>query len=98
MSQEESPKVQRMRQRSKQITYGKQTKGYQNYVMCVKIEDRVSKNPEHPATPNIHDERSKRSFDGLIKQWRRKLHTWDDVHITYDNIENKYVCHHVSHS
>ena len=33
---------------------------------------------EHPRTPDITQEASKRKFDGIVQAWRRKLHEWDE--------------------
>lgn len=30
-----------------------------------------------PETPDVHKACSKRSFDGLVKKWRRLLHQYD---------------------
>ncbi len=31
-----------------------------------------------PHTPDAYKKMSKRAFDGLCKEWRRKLHEWDE--------------------
>lgn len=38
----------------------------------------------HPRTPNIFEDCSKRCFDGLVRDWRRKLHMWDDPEVRPD--------------
>jgi len=42
-------------------------------------EKRKRYERNHPSTPNIHEECSKRQFDGRVKAWRRMLHKWDNV-------------------
>lgn len=32
---------------------------------------------EHPRTPNVHSNKSKRAFSGLVRVWRRALHAYD---------------------
>ena len=33
---------------------------------------------EHPKTPPKHIKYSRRAWEGLVKCWRKKLHTFDD--------------------
>ena len=87
----ESEDVHRMRQRNKQITYGKQTKAYETYSICVPKSKRQRHNSMHPNTPDIHVQGvSKRRFDGLVKAWRRALHQWDDVIVVWDG--TRFTC------
>lgn len=65
---------QRVRQRLKQIQFGKNTLGYERYISLVPKNKRVKGDPR---TPDIHKNCSKRSWDGLVRQWRRQLHRWD---------------------
>lgn len=44
-------------------------------VNCVRC--RSQRTAAHPRTPNIHKVCSKRSFDGLVRKWRRLLHDYD---------------------
>jgi len=74
---------QRMRQRLKQIEYGKRTVGYQRFIAMVPVASRL---PSHPTTPRPNQKCSKRSWDGQIRKWRRELHKWDPT----DEIEYKY--------
>lgn len=62
-------------QRQKQIDYGKNTLGYERYLELVPRKQR--KKYVHPRTPDIKQVCSKRSWDGQVKQWRRKLHDFD---------------------
>lgn len=60
--------------RQKQIDYGKNTLGYENYLRQVPKEKRAK---EHPKTPPKHIKYSRRAWDGLVKVWRKKLHCFD---------------------
>ncbi|KAJ8722136.1 hypothetical protein PYW08_004538 [Mythimna loreyi] len=63
-----------LQRRQKQIDYGKNTVGYHNYICHVKIDERTK---EHPKTPDKFAKYSRRSWDTLIKLWRKKLHEYD---------------------
>ncbi|GLI71725.1 hypothetical protein VaNZ11_017031 [Volvox africanus] len=69
----------RLAQRQKQIDYGKNTIGYQRYLQQVPKDRRRRKGEQwlDPVTPDIHQNISKRCFDGQIKVWRRALHKYD---------------------
>ena len=60
--------------RQKQIDYGKNTIGYDNYLRMVPKTERTK---DHPRTPQKHIKYSRRAFDGLIKIWRKQLHEFD---------------------
>ncbi|CAG9863940.1 unnamed protein product [Phyllotreta striolata] len=60
--------------RQKQIDYGRNTAGYENYI---KLVPRNERKVEDPKTPNKFMKYSRRGWDGLIKQWRIKLHQYD---------------------
>lgn len=72
---EKDPK--RLQQRQKQIEYGKNTVGYTLYTQAVPKEARQRRNPKHPETPDKTLKCSKRGWDGVVRQWRRRLHAWD---------------------
>lgn len=63
-----------LRRRQKQINYGRNTLAYDNYINTVPRSERKI---DDPKTPNRFQKYSRRAFDGLIKQWRLKLHKYD---------------------
>ncbi|KAK9880036.1 hypothetical protein WA026_008551 [Henosepilachna vigintioctopunctata] len=63
-----------IKRRQKQIDYGKNTIGYDTYTRTV---PRFKREATDPQTPNKYLKYSRRGFDGLIKQWRLKLHKYD---------------------
>jgi histone RNA hairpin-binding protein len=63
-----------LRRRQKQLDYGKNTVGYQNYTERV---PRPQRTKEDPNTPDKFRVYSRRSWDQLIKIWRQKLHAYD---------------------
>ncbi len=54
----------RLAQRQKQIDYGKNTLGYQNYIAAVPKAKRDKFT--HPSTPDINNPVGKRQWDGLV--------------------------------
>lgn len=45
---------------------------------------RNCRKPGDPQTPNKYFKYSRRSFDILIKNWKRKLHKYDNVFVEED--------------
>lgn len=60
--------------RKKQIGYGKNTKAYTKYLETVPKKSRVK--GVHPMTPDKYKKLSRRSFDALVKRWKRDIATW----------------------
>jgi len=64
----------RLSQRQKQIDYGKNTVGYENFIKLIPKDKRLK---EHPRTPDKYQVCSKRAWDGQVRKWRRQLHAYD---------------------
>ncbi|XP_065081432.1 histone RNA hairpin-binding protein [Ochlerotatus camptorhynchus] len=63
-----------LERRQKQIDYGKNTLGYENYLEQVPRDQRTK---DHPKTPPKHIKYSRRAWDGVVKVWRKQLHCFD---------------------
>uniref|UniRef100_A0A061S7U9 Histone gene transcript 5 hairpin-binding protein n=1 Tax=Tetraselmis sp. GSL018 TaxID=582737 RepID=A0A061S7U9_9CHLO len=89
----------RLKQRQKQIDYGKNTRAYHRYrEMLPKHKRRFKgKKPLDPITPDITQVCSKRAFDGQVKVWRRMLHEYDppaeedEEEINLEELANPFV-------
>ena len=89
-SEEREMDVARLQARLKQISYGKNTRGYDNYLQAVPRNMRQGYT-QHPRTPDPTEKQSKRSFDGRIKAWRRMLHTFDPAYLELgDDLESQF--------
>lgn len=71
---EKDPEI--LSRRQKQIDYGKNTIGYDNYIRTVPRHERKFDDPRTPDKTRVY---SRRAFDGLIKEWRLKLHKYDNA-------------------
>ncbi|KAG8174792.1 hypothetical protein JTE90_023194 [Oedothorax gibbosus] len=60
--------------RQKQIDYGKNTRGYAEYLKAIPKDQRTGRDI---FTPQKHIKYSRRSWDAQIKQWRKRLHDYD---------------------
>lgn len=77
----------RIQTRLKQLSYGKNTVGYDNYISLVPKHKRRGYE-EHPRTPDPYEKQSKRTFDGRVKAWRRAIHKWDEGHPPASTVVN----------
>ncbi|XP_055584944.1 histone RNA hairpin-binding protein [Uranotaenia lowii] len=75
-----------LERRQKQIDYGKNTLGYENY--CREVP-RDKRSKDHPKTPPKHIKYSRRAWDGLVKVWRKKLHCFDPDAKSKNGAENE---------
>lgn len=73
-----TPEQCRLRSRIRQISIGKCTSEYYNYIERVSITTRTL-NYNHPVTPDIHQVCSKKAFEKQVRRWRRRLHRWDVI-------------------
>ena len=66
---ENDPQV--LMRRDKQILYGKNTESYKKYVEMVDKDKRL---PGMPQTPNVKWKLHRRQWDGLVRNWKRRIH------------------------
>lgn len=74
LQQQQSSKQKTLQNRQKQIDYGKNTIGYDEYIRQIPRDERL---PHMPQTPDKLQDCSKRSWDGQVRKWRRALHRYD---------------------
>jgi hypothetical protein len=73
-----SPKsARRIHQRRRQILFGKNTSGYEQYCKQVPKEKRKKCSMDHPMTPDHMMDVSVKRWQGLVNAWRRALHKFD---------------------
>jgi len=60
-----------LERRQKQISYGKNTVDYDRYLQMVKKEERIKGMPQ---TPDKRKKYSRRQWDGMIKNWKLRIH------------------------
>ena len=87
---ETNPK--RLNQRQKQIDYGKNTIGYDNYVKSVPKKQRRGYKHDEPGTPEKQNKYSKRQWAGIIRAWRRCLHKYDNVEVSSSSSSKEKDC------
>ncbi len=63
--------------------------GYELYVQNVPKTQRKHRDESHPVTPDHKQTCSKRSWDGQIKVWRRRLHLWTPATAESDKPANE---------
>ena len=68
---------QRVRQRQRQLRIGMYTIGYKVWEKVKDLKDPHFRVQYHVRTPVPEQACSKRSWDGLIRQWRQRLHQYD---------------------
>lgn len=67
----------RIRQRRRQVLFGKNTAGYEEYIKKVPKHKRKFKCLEHPQTPDHLADIPTKRWQGQINAWRRSLHVFD---------------------
>ncbi|EFA78727.1 histone RNA hairpin-binding protein [Heterostelium album PN500] len=83
-SQKESDPV-KLKTRQKDIDFGKNTIGYDNYIAQI---PRHKREKQHPRTPDKYQRCSRRSWAGQIKKWRKELHKFDPNATEEDDDDN----------
>eukprot|EP00578_Thalassiosira_sp_NH16_P007305 CAMPEP_0181105798 /NCGR_PEP_ID=MMETSP1071-20121207/16182_1 /TAXON_ID=35127 /ORGANISM="Thalassiosira sp., Strain NH16" /LENGTH=379 /DNA_ID=CAMNT_0023189145 /DNA_START=37 /DNA_END=1177 /DNA_ORIENTATION=- len=73
----------RIRQRRRQVLFGKNTAGYEEYAKKVPRHKRRRRSPDCPMTPDHTLDIPARRWQGLMNAWRRELHRFDppDLHL-----------------
>ncbi|KAL7529879.1 hypothetical protein ACHAWF_003140 [Thalassiosira exigua] len=73
----------RMQQRRRQVLFGKNTAGYEEYAKKVPRHKRRHRSPQCPMTPDHTLDIPTKRWQGLMNAWRRSLHQYDppDLHL-----------------
>ena len=58
--------------REKQISYGKNTIAYDNYIRLIPKAERSDRDPR---TPQKHRKYSRRQWEGMVKKWKQNIHS-----------------------
>jgi len=78
--EQEALKQKRIKKRLEQIRLGKETQGYKNYLKRVPREKRRFGRNGDVFTPDWTDLTiSKRRFFGMVREWRKRLHDYDQL-------------------
>ena len=67
----------RIRQRRRQVMFGKNTAGYEEYIKQVPKHKRKFKSMDHPQTPDHLADIPTKRWQGQMNAWRRSLHKFD---------------------
>ncbi|KAL7437755.1 hypothetical protein ACHAXM_005824 [Skeletonema potamos] len=67
----------RIRQRRRQVLFGKNTIGYEEFVKQIPKHKRKFKSLDHPQTPDYLADIPTKRWQGQINAWRRSLHKFD---------------------
>lgn len=73
----------RIHQRRRQVLFGKNTAGYEEYVKQIPKHKRKQRSLDCPTTPDYTVDIPTKRWQGLMNAWRRSLHTFDpaDLHL-----------------
>lgn len=69
----------RIASRQKQLDFGMNTPEYKNYMLTLEIINDGEIQKGDPIMPEVYQICSKRSWDGQVRRWRRKLHKYDTI-------------------
>jgi hypothetical protein len=73
----------RIHQRRRQVLFGKNTAGYEEYVKQIPKHKRKQRSLDCPTTPDYTIDIPTKRWQGLMNAWRRSLHKYDpaDLHL-----------------